>query len=213
MPSKVTLFLSALVMSLALASCGGGDDSDSGRISKVEQAFLEGMIPHHESAVDMAEQALDDAEHEQVKELAAAIVDAQTAEIAQMEDIHERLADEEIMPDPAAHGALGLSQDEAGMHGGGALMLERGRGFDKRFIDAMIPHHQGAIRMAHVMLADTDDAELEKLGKAIIDAQSEEIKEMNTWRRRWYGVKSPAGGVPGLDELPPTENPEEHPSH
>jgi uncharacterized protein (DUF305 family) len=99
------------------------------------------------------------------------------------------------------------------MHEGGAMMLEGGKGFDRRFIDAMIPHHQGAIRMAHVMLADTDDAELEKLGKAIIDAQSEEIEEMNAWRKRWYGAKSPAGGVPSLDELPPTEDPEEHMTH
>jgi uncharacterized protein (DUF305 family) len=29
-----------------------------------------------------------------------------------------------------------------------------------------------------------------------VSAQSREIREMNRWRRQWYGAPSPAGGVP-----------------
>jgi uncharacterized protein (DUF305 family) len=52
----------------------------------------------------------------------------------------------------------------------------------------MIPHHQGAIRMARIELAQGEDEELTELATAIIEAQSHEIEEMNSWRERWYGA-------------------------
>ncbi len=48
-------------------------------------AFINAMIPHHESAVAMAEVVLQKAVHPEVAELAHAIVDVQQAEIEQME--------------------------------------------------------------------------------------------------------------------------------
>lgn len=53
-----------------------GDDFD--------KAFIEGMVVHHEGAVTMAEAALVNAKHEEIKNLATAIIEAQTSEIAQM---------------------------------------------------------------------------------------------------------------------------------
>ena len=49
-----------------------------------DRAFLEEMIVHHEGAVAMAEAALKNAEHQEIKTMATAIISAQTAEIAQM---------------------------------------------------------------------------------------------------------------------------------
>lgn len=46
--------------------------------------FLEQMIVHHEGAIDMAEQVLDDGEHPEVRELAESIISSQAAEIEQM---------------------------------------------------------------------------------------------------------------------------------
>jgi len=51
-----------------------------------DRAFLSEMILHHEGAVDMAEAALIHAGHEEIKEMARAIITAQTAEIGQMRD-------------------------------------------------------------------------------------------------------------------------------
>jgi uncharacterized protein (DUF305 family) len=42
------------------------------------------MIPHHESAIEMAQVALEQSENPQIREIAGAIVDAQEREIAQM---------------------------------------------------------------------------------------------------------------------------------
>jgi len=53
-----------------------GDDFDA--------AFLSEMIVHHEGAVEMAELALTNAKHKEVKDLATAIIAAQNTEIGQM---------------------------------------------------------------------------------------------------------------------------------
>ena len=206
------LLFAALVPALALGGCGSDDGGDAGA-SKTEQAFLMAMIPHHESAIDMAEMARERGQRREIKRLADDIVQAQDAEIARMEEIYTRLTGDEILPDENAHDDLGLSAEEAGMHHeSGASKLKGVREFDRAFIDEMIPHHQGAIRMAHVVAADTNDAELDQLATEIIDAQSREIREMNSWRKRWFGATSPAGGVPSTDQLPPSGE-GEHDSH
>jgi len=53
--------------------------------------FLRMMIPHHQSAIDMSEQALDRAEHPELKELAQQIIDEQSAEIELMEGYLEKI--------------------------------------------------------------------------------------------------------------------------
>jgi uncharacterized protein (DUF305 family) len=94
-----------------------------------------------------------------------------------------------------AHGGLGLSEDEMGMSMDMGE-LENAREFDRTFIDMMIRHHQGAIRMAQAQLQRGEDPELKALARAIVVAQSREIEQMNSWRRSLYGATSPSGGVP-----------------
>lgn len=49
-----------------------------------DKAFISEMIIHHEGAVDMAELALTNAKHQEIKDLANAIISAQNKEIADM---------------------------------------------------------------------------------------------------------------------------------
>ena len=56
------------------------------RDAEFDQLFLEGMIEHHEGAIDMAEDILDN-DNEEVSALATAIIDAQTREIELMESL------------------------------------------------------------------------------------------------------------------------------
>lgn len=53
-----------------------GDDFD--------KAFIEGMIPHHQGAIDMAEMALTSAGHEEIRSMANEIITAQQREIDMM---------------------------------------------------------------------------------------------------------------------------------
>ena len=83
------------------------------------------------------------------------------------------------------------------MHGADATaVLKQAQPFDRAFIDEMVPHHQGAIRMARAVLERTEDQQIQRVAKRIVAAQSREIREMNRWRRAWFGAASPSGGVP-----------------
>ena len=53
----------------------------------VEQAFAEGMLMHHQMAVDMSKAILDYTDNDEVRKLAEDIIDAQEKEIQQMQDI------------------------------------------------------------------------------------------------------------------------------
>ncbi len=49
-----------------------------------DKAFIDEMIVHHEGAVSMAQAALTNAKHQEIKNMASAIISAQTREIDQM---------------------------------------------------------------------------------------------------------------------------------
>ena len=55
---------------------------------------------------------------------------------------------------------------------------------DQDFVAMMIPHHQGAIDMCKVELAEGKDAILKKLCRAVIAAQAKEIAMMQHWQRQ-----------------------------
>ena len=65
------------------------------------------------------------------------------------------------------------------MHG--AMMTGYSNDPDRDFARMMIPHHQGAIDMARVVLDHGSDPEVSKLAQAIIDAQEKEIALMKKW--------------------------------
>ena len=203
-----------LILALGTAACGddeedgsGGADgnttaADSGGNAAV-RGFLEAMVPHHESAISMAKIGVERAEDPRIKKLATAIGDAQAPEIEQMRRIHQRLFGSELKPNMAGHDALGLSAAEAGMdmdHDEVTKMLESADPFDRAFVDEMVPHHQGAVKMAEAVLKQTDDAELKKLAQAIIDAQMREIDEMNAFRTEKYGGPVPERDAGGASE-------------
>lgn len=78
-----------------------------------------------------------------------------------------------------------------GMHGAMDGMMmglsgKTGDELDKAFLDAMIVHHQGAIEMSKVLVANTKHPEMQKLGNDIIEAQTKEIQMMQTWRTSWF---------------------------
>ena len=55
---------------------------------------------------------------------------------------------------------------------------------DRDFVQGMIPHHQGAVDMAKVVIAFGKDPEVRKLAETIIKSQEEEIAWMNSWLKK-----------------------------
>jgi uncharacterized protein (DUF305 family) len=52
---------------------------------------------------------------------------------------------------------------------------------DVAWICAMIPHHQGAIDMAHAGLREADNAESKRLAKETVGSQKKEIAKLIAW--------------------------------
>lgn len=61
-----------------------------------------------------------------------------------------------------------------------------GTEFEEAFIDDMIIHHEGALRMAALVPQKTDRPELLKLSSDIIDAQTREIELLRQWKAEWF---------------------------
>jgi uncharacterized protein (DUF305 family) len=189
--------LAAVAMLLAAASVAAPAQA---KTTAVDRAFVREMIPHHEMAVEMAEMARMQAGHRRIKTLAESIVRAQNAEITRMTAIAKRLgvpiakspSHDRMMSDAET---LGMTMDDMGMSMD-MSDLDGARPFDRTFIDMMITHHQGAIRMARAELAKGHSAQLRAIARAIVAAQKREITEMNRWRTAWYGATSPSGGIP-----------------
>jgi uncharacterized protein (DUF305 family) len=55
---------------------------------------------------------------------------------------------------------------------------------DRDFVASMIPHHQGAIEMAKIVLRYGKDPEIRKLAEAVIREQEREIGEMKAWQAK-----------------------------
>ncbi len=55
---------------------------------------------------------------------------------------------------------------------------------DRDFVAGMLPHHQGAVDMAKIVLAFGKDPEVRKLAESIIKAQEQEIAWMNSWLQK-----------------------------
>jgi uncharacterized protein (DUF305 family) len=188
----------ALVTAALATGCAGSND-ESRHANEHVQAFLAAMAPHHESAIEMAGVASKRAAHPELRQLADTIVAVQQGEIAKIANIHMRLTGERLRPNADAHRQLGLSAEEAGMmHDGSHAVagLKRAKNFDRAFIDAMVPHHQGAIRMARSVLPVSKDAELRRFAERIVTTQRREIEQMRRWRAAWDEGPSPAGRVP-----------------
>jgi uncharacterized protein (DUF305 family) len=199
---SATLAFGVLIAGVALSACGDDDSTTTNGAAAtdkagngIDRAFVADMIPHHESAVDMAKIAKSRGQSAFVKSLADDIIRSQNAEITAMQSIAARLDEAGVKPE-----SLGVAEHQMGMDNDLAA-LRKADPFDREFIDMMIPHHQGAIRMARVQLAKGSDADTKQLATAIIEAQAREINAMNKHRTAEFGAPSPAGDVPPEDQM------------
>ena len=168
------------IVVLLLAGCGGGDgDSSSGTPTgqAFDRAFIDAMVPHHESAIEMAHtaKAAGLSQPDLVK-VADDILATQQDEIDEMRGWRaEWFGSREIDPNGAS--ALGMSESEMGMQHDADALLNSGD-VNTDFAQMMITHHRGAIEMAKLAAENAEHDEIKDLAEAIISAQEREIAVM-----------------------------------
>ena len=171
-----------LTAALALTACGEDEGGSTGAsFNDADVTFAQGMIPHHEQAVEMSEMAEEQAESAEVKELAADIAAAQGPEIDTMEGWLEEWGEDSShsMDDMGGdHMDMGEMPGMMGDNEMESLMNADGAAWDEMFLTMMIEHHEGAIEMARTEQEDGENPDAVALAEEIETAQTAEIETM-----------------------------------
>ncbi|GAC1639442.1 MAG: DUF305 domain-containing protein [Herpetosiphon sp.] len=138
--------------------------------------FIDSMTEHHRGAISMAQQALKEGQHPEIKQLAQNIITSQQQELDQMTSLRKQW-----YPTLAPTGGMAMAM--------GAMQLgtDTSKPFDQRFMTAMMAHHSAAVMMAKEAQTKAEHAEIKKLAGTIISAQEAEITQMQGWTKQWYG--------------------------
>jgi uncharacterized protein (DUF305 family) len=144
---------------------------------KPDLDFAQGMIPHHQGAIDMAKVVLQYGKDPDVKKLAEDVVKAQEGEIIFLKDWLAKTDQAALPVSPDSTKA----NDQAMAAMMKNMMMSYTGDADVDFLKSMIPHHQGAIDMAKVALQYAKDPALLKLAQDIVTAQEGEITFMKDW--------------------------------
>lgn len=188
--SRVAALAAAAALAAGTAACGDGATSPNGSASagpgaassasehnEADVMFSTMMIPHHEQAVEMAGLVPERTENAAVRDLAERIRAGQQPEIDRMSGWLREWGE------PAA-ADLGGHGGHTGMSG---MMSEddvrdlealEGPAFDRRWLEMMLEHHEGAVDMAEEVLRAGEHPGTAELARAVIEAQQREIAQM-----------------------------------
>jgi len=84
------------------------------------------------------------------------------------------------------HGSMGMGSKGMAKQ----MVMENGEYSDEAFIDAMVPHHQGAIAMAEVALKNAEHEEIQELSRSIVSTQQSEIEELKSIKKEEFGTSN-----------------------
>jgi len=150
----------------------GQDHSGHGMPApSADVSFAQAMVPHHQQALEMSRLAQQRAADPRVRELATRIEAAQGPEIDSLTGWLRAHG----APAPAGHQHMDGMMSPQQM---GELAAASGPDFDHRFLQQMIAHHEGAVRMAETELTSGSDPQLRRMAENVSGTQREEIDTM-----------------------------------
>ncbi len=140
--------------------------------------FIYEMIPHHEAAVSMSENVLTYGQNDKVKQLAKNIIKEQLVGIEKMEALEKQL---KLNPKVNKLAEKSYLKAYQGIYQKMITAMEDAKptgNIDKDFLEEMIPHHEGAIKMGANILKYTQNKELKSIVQHIIVTQKKQAREM-----------------------------------
>jgi uncharacterized protein (DUF305 family) len=183
-PADVVSVRSARVLEVA------GRSARSEQANDADRHFVSHMIPHHYQAILMSELAPQRSADRRLRALAERIRIEQGVEIDSLQGWQGReglpVTDEvesyhHVLQDPEMLEHMGMANRRQMTR----LEAADGRAFDRMYIKLMIPHHQGAIRMAEEVAGTGNDVFVRQLAIDLISSQSRQVYDMRQIRKSW----------------------------
>jgi uncharacterized protein (DUF305 family) len=165
--------------------------------SPADVSFMQDMIPHHHQAVQMAALVADRTNRPELIDVAGRIDASQRDEIAFMQQWLR--ARGERVPEPAAQEAMHTGHRMAGMATPeqlAELARSEGAAFDRLFLELMIAHHEGAVRMVEALLEQPGSAYDPVLFEFTTDVTNDQTAEIERMHALLVGLSSdPRAGL------------------
>src|SRR5437870_13619666 len=149
--------------------------------AEFEQSFLQQMIQHHRSGIEMAKLASAQTTRTELRDFAAKMIALQQQEIDKMSGWLKSWYN--VSPKEVANEA---ADKEMKMH----MSMFSGKkdaDFDKAFLEMMPKHHHAAVEMAEQAEKRATHSELKEFAAKIAKDQEQEIKQMKEWAQSWFG--------------------------
>ncbi|MEA3244929.1 MAG: DUF305 domain-containing protein [Gemmatimonadota bacterium] len=174
----------ALAQGGGMAGMGGMSGMDMGHeivipkgalYTRADVEFMQGMIAHHAQAIVMTQMAAAHGANPQVLKLAQKIDQSQMPEIRIMQRWLRRY--DQFAPDTSSWHTMrmaGMLTDEELKE----LDAARGVDFDRAFLDGMIRHHAGALKMVDDLFASPlagQEVDVNVFANDVVTAQTGEI--------------------------------------
>ncbi len=195
----LSLVTATLAAAALVAACSSGESHssmsdaskqtipESANFNATDVGFAQGMIPHHAQAVEMADLALEKSTNADVLALAKQIKASQNPEIQTMSGWLQSWGQKVPSTDSMSGGGHDMT-DMGGMMMGGMMTeadMEKlesssGTAFDRLWMELMIQHHEGAVRMSEDELKDGKNPDVKALAQTIVTSQQAEISTMNS---------------------------------
>lgn len=145
-----------------------------------EAGFLNQMIQHHRGAIDMAKMVSSHTKRPELNEFANKIVSMQGKEIGELTQWLKEWqgAEPKKMPNMMADKKMKAEMPK--------FEAAKDAEFDKMFLEMMIEHHAGAVRMSSLVKEKSTRPELLKFADKVIKDQTAEIQQMEDWKKTWF---------------------------
>jgi len=149
--------------------------------AEFEISFLQQMIQHHRSGVEMAKLVADHTQRAELRQFADKMIAMQEQEIGQMtkwltdwyKTSPKEVANEKADKEMKMHISM--------------LTGKRDADFDKAFLQMMPMHHHAAVEMCEQAEKNATHSELREFAARMAKEQQDEMRQMKGWAQSWFG--------------------------